>query len=268
MALVFGAVNSDRVDCGSAATLDDRTTMTCVMWVKWNGGAGPVRFWGKGLGGGGYAYFGMPGGGTARLVATWDYTTTDATSQSSNSTLVSGSWQCVAVTFDNTNGPKLYAGSLSAPIAETGYAVGPTAPSGTRVSDAAQNFYIGNDEGAGASFTKAWPGSIASFALWNRVLSLGELLDQQFSPRVTSGCVLFAHLGFNGTGVQPDWSGKGNNGTVTGATQSAHAPLARPFGREDSSLPYIVAAPAAAAKFRRTLSPIGTRTGGRQMHAA
>jgi len=74
---------------------------------------------------------------------------------------------------------------------------------------------------------------------FDRALSLGEIRSLQFHPRVLSGCVLYSHYGFNGTGTQPDWSGKGNSGTVTGATVSNHVPLGSPFGFDDP-LPYIV----------------------------
>lgn len=39
-------------------------------------------------------------------------------------------------------------------------------------------------------------------------------------------------LGFNGTSTQPDWSGNGYNGTVTGATVVPHVPLRPPFAFE------------------------------------
>jgi hypothetical protein len=49
-------------------------------------------------------------------------------------------------------------------------------------------------------------------------------------PRPIAGCVGFWHLGANGVGTQPDWSGNANAGTVTGATVSDHVPLGPWFG--------------------------------------
>jgi len=37
-----------------------------------------------------------------------------------------------------------------------------------------------------------------------------------------SGCTTYYELGWASTGTQPDLSGSGNKGTVTGATVAAH----------------------------------------------
>jgi hypothetical protein len=137
---------------------------------------------------------------------------------------VQNTWNYVGFTFDIAGSAneviQIYKGNLTTVAAEISYAYR-TDGSGTLNSDAAANFSIGNASGYGA----AWPGTIAWFAHWNRVLTLAEVVEQQFNPHVTSGCVLFMHLGYNGTGTQPDWSGNGNNGTVTSATVSDHVPL-------------------------------------------
>jgi hypothetical protein len=50
----------------------------------------------------------------------------------------------------------------------------------------------------------------------------------------------------SGGSPEPDWSGNGLNGTLTGTTIADHAPAQFPFG-VDIGLPYEVAAPAANA---------------------
>ena len=82
----------------------------------------------------------------------------------------------------------------------------------------------------GGTDSKAFPGSIALFGLLNRVASQQEIVSLQFNPRVVSGTKVFMPLGWNGTGTQPDLSGNGNSGTVTGATVAAHVPLRPLFG--------------------------------------
>lgn len=84
-------------------------------------------------------------------------------------------------------------------------------------------------------------GEVSHFSFYTRVMSVAEIQAQQFRRRPASGCVVFMELGYNGTGTQPDWSGAGNPGTVTGATVSDHVPL--PWRRQlQMHVPYTVAA--------------------------
>ena len=62
-------------------------------------------------------------------------------------------------------------------------------------------------------------------AVWSRVLTLGELLEQQRRPHRTAGNVLFTYYGRGGIGLQHDLSGKDNHGTVTAATLSDGLPI-------------------------------------------
>ena len=59
----------------------------------------------------------------------------------------------------------------------------------------------------------------------NTDLALAEIQRQQFRPHPLASTLVFCMLGYAGTGTQPDWSGNGNNGTVTGATVADHVPL-------------------------------------------
>jgi len=137
-------------------------------------------------------------------------------------------WNCWAATW-NTAGADtdqhVYGGNLTNALTEvTTYAL-QTAGSGTvQTEDPTRNPVIG---GLGTGFIRGFPGRIAVVMIFNRQPSLGELKAQQFNPHVVSGCV--GYWNFWGTGTQPDFSGHGNNGTVTGATASAHVPLRAPF---------------------------------------
>lgn len=121
----------------------------------------------------------------------------------------------------------LYGGNLSNAFTEVGTYNAQLAGGGVPDTEStAINPLIG---GNGGGVDRAFPGAIAWFLFWNRQLSLGELRAQQHRPHMTAGCVGFWHLW--GTGTQPDLSGHLNNGTVTGATASAHPPMGVPFGR-------------------------------------
>lgn len=135
-------------------------------------------------------------------------------------------WQMVGTVMDATSSTatdqKLFYGSLTSMIAEVPSYSSQDAGSGA-TSQGSINTLIGNN--GDGSFVSGFPGKIAWVATWNRILTLGEIQAQQFTPHVTAGCQLFIHCGFNGTGTQPDWSGNGRNGTVTGATTDSHIPL-------------------------------------------
>lgn len=222
MALLFTSGTSDKVDCGSGASLDDLAAGTFLAWVYPTALKADDTIVVKTAQSTGMRNFIAVGSGALRVDID---RATDLVIVSSASVLSTDSWQFVAAVF-NTGGAdadqKLFHGTLTSLAAETGYQVQQVG-SGAVVSDAAHNLFIGNfNSGTFGAFA----GRIAWVAHWNRVLTLAEIRAQQFRPHKTSGCVLFMHLGFNGTGTQPDHSGNFNSGTVTGATVAPHVPLA------------------------------------------
>ena len=148
-------------------------------------------------------------------------------------------WNFVAGCEDTGVAGHVYTGSLTVSAVERAYGVS-VLGTGTQFDDSSNSLVVGNKHAA--TFNQAFNGRIAFAGIWNRALSLGEIKDQQFYPHKTSGCVLFLHLGFTGTGTQPDWSGNANAGTVTGATVDAHVPLGNPFA-SDEWQPYVVVPP-------------------------
>lgn len=140
-----------------------------------------------------------------------------------------GKWCFVGATWDTAgaNGDQqLWHGDLTTIVAEaSSYSVAQRVGSGTVTSTAADNFLAGNR----AAGTIPLDGKIAWVGLWNRRLSLGEMKDQQFWPHVTSGNVVFDWVGFSAS-PEPDWSGNGNAGTVTGTTLYPNVPLGVRFG--------------------------------------
>lgn len=234
MALLFGAASSDRVDHGNIAAAP--TAFTILHWANPNSVAtASKRLAAKG-GTTGFINYGM--GLTSNidhLRLTIDYSTTDALADSVAGVIETNKWQFFAGSFDGTNAPKLYKGTLTTTVAEVTYSATPVAPVGTRVAEGVSALYLGND----SAFTRSFAGSIHFFAWWNRVLTLGEIQEQQFRPHRTSGCILLSFPGFNGTGTQPDWSGSSHSGTVTGATVTAGAPLPAPFATH-APTPYVL----------------------------
>lgn len=139
---------------------------------------------------------------------------------------VINTWVYVAATYDVAGidtDQKLFFGNLTNQVAEVSTYTSQQVGSGLVTDTSGSNLTVGN----GLSNTVPFLGNYALVACWNRRLSLNELIQQQFRPYPSSGCILFSHLGFGvGTGTQWDLSGSGNVGTVTGASVADHVPIA------------------------------------------
>lgn len=245
MALEFTGGDADRVDCGSGATLDDITAGTVLMWVYMDGFGSQFRWFMKKNGGSDFVgYWEMSHSGAGALNFVIDYNTTDLEIVSSDGDLGTGKWIFIGASFDasstNTN-QKLWIGDLTTSAAEPGAYATQQASSGTIVSNASGTLKWGNRNGADRSID----GRIAWAAIWSgTTMTQAQVRAQQFSPHITAdgNCVIFMHLGYNGTGTQPDWSGNSNAGTVTGATVADHVPLGPFFGFDLGWAPTTVAA--------------------------
>ncbi len=260
MALTFGANLTDRVNIGSAAVIDNLNPFTWFMWLNANTITASRVFACKGLSGTNQKLCGFSGGSGNVIVQVTRASV--STQYITNTTPLSstGTWYCLAVTFDSGAAAgqvvNIYTGTLTSPLTEATYGTA-TDGSGGVSSDASSNFFWGNR----SNFDLPFQGDIAIGMIFNRALSLGELKSLQWRPRMISGCVDFQILGYNGTGSQPDWSGNGNAGTVTGATQSAtHVPLPPPFGMEGGWEGAAVSQSGRTTKNTRS-NPLGIRSG-------
>lgn len=236
MALTNGANTTDRITIAPSASLNGLAATTLLLWIQISTLTNTRTLWGK-----------LPLGtfnGFLRFSGTsgdlqWSHRRTgNAFTYTTNNTPLStlNKWYCVAATYDLSLGASVahvYVGSLTAALVESTYSTS-TQGSGTcDTADTTDSTQLLNTNEVGTS--RALQGVGAHFMQWNRALSKGELLDQQFYPHVSNGCVVFMPLGFNGTSTQPDWSGNGNVGTVTGSTVSAHVPLGPIFARPRAS---------------------------------
>ena len=224
MALVFTGGDGDEVDIGSDTSLDDLNDFTYLMWFYPTGTpGGSASLAGKGTFGG-QNRRNVVFNENRNINLAIDRVTQDA--QATSATALSiDTWHFVACTFDLTDGVRLWIGDLSTLVVEDTYSVSPILGSGATITNASDNFKIGGEGGSSSI-----PGRIAFCGIYNARMTLAELQRQQFRPHVTPECVGFYHLGYNGTGTQPDWSGTGNAGTVTGAVVADHVPLGSPFG--------------------------------------
>ena len=239
MSLTFSG-STDKVSVGTGTNITDLAAGTYCAWVNPSSVAsGTHRIYQKGVGAAAdFFVLGDVNAGDFRI--TTPRATTGLRAQSNGSVVSAGVWQYLAGSWDTTltNADQhLYYGSLTTDAAEIGSYSTQVVGSGSITSNSGAAGVIGNK----ANDNGALSGDIHAFAIFNRQLTLGEIIEWQWHPRVFSGCVGFWLLGWNGTGTQPDWSGSGNAGTVTAAAVATPAPLGRLF-RPVEVAPYVVAA--------------------------
>lgn len=223
-ALFFGAATSDRVDFGSPAALDNLLTLTYLVWCYPTTLNASRRFINKGIGTRTQSSFHLiDTSGNIQYLRGYSGTPGAFTGTSSDTPLALNTWCFVGCVFNSGVSPqgKLYRGKLNAAAVECAYSA-QTDGVGTPFDDSANSLFVGN---AVTSSITAFQGRIAWAAIWNRVLTLTEIQEQQFRPNISSGCVLFTRLG-RSTGTQVDESASALSGTVTGATAIAGLPRA------------------------------------------
>src|SRR3989344_5522242 len=221
-----GGDGGSYVDVGSPAILDNLPQVTVSAWIyprsaggntsggtiiNKSDGAIPLNGWRFSL---------VTGGGATKILFfNVDYTTTDINVKSVDNTIAFNQWQHVAVSWTGSNNAsdvRIYLNGM-----EVSYKL-QTSAVGTRVSDAAQSFGVG-DPGTGADFD----GLIDEVRIYNRALSAGEVsalynsgaakVNASQNSKLTNGLV--GMWSFNGpdltTTTAYDRSGQGNNGTLT-----------------------------------------------------
>ncbi len=229
MALTFGVGTAERVNHGSATSLDNlpdsANGMTVLLWTYVTSRTDARKFASKARASLGAGWQLGLNGTTGNVQMLCERATTDAFRVTNDTPIAANTWIFLAADAKISASPAthIYTGTLTTSAVESTYGSDQDG-SGAYNSDAARDFMGGNIDATTPNLSI--PGRIAWIGLWNRVLTLVEIQEQQFAPHVTSGCVLFSHYGYNGTGTQPDWSGNGNNGTVTSATLTPdHVPI-------------------------------------------
>lgn len=222
--------NPHRVTITNSASIENLSTFTSLQWLYPTALAGADRFWAKGTG----FIKGMTlqASGGPNIQCEVVRSGTDAIRNAVHG-LSTNAWGFLAIRYSEANGIDVLIGDLTTPASElTGGT--DTVGSGTTTNDSTTGLVIGNSQQS--PFNKGWQGRMGFFSYHNAFLTDAEVITQQFRPFKRADTVILQHLGFNGTGTQPDWSGNGNSGAVTGiSVVTAHMPLPPPWAFDEDA---------------------------------
>jgi len=228
VAVLIGDFTIGGIDHAADATIADLTSATMILWIRPTNVAQTFRTIAHKLSTWPSGWVMFRDNNTAGIInldvpGNTNYLQIHAAS----GTLSAGVDHFVAFTWAIANAATanhLYVGTPTTAPVEASY-VTRTAWAGTRNSDSALSVRVGNNHANDNSS----PASYSAFAIWDRELTLPEIIQQYKRLHRTQGNVLLTHYGIHGAsgvGTQQDWSGNGNHGTiVTGATKTDHAPI-------------------------------------------
>ena len=138
--------------------------------------------------------------------------------------------------------PHIYHAQLGSLLTEPSYAQQDT-PTGTLDTDASASLLVGFRDS-----TRRFIGDVSRVAVWAEAFSLADCQMNYWRFLANVNMRLFCELGYgHGTGTQLDWSGNGNDGTVTGAALANHPPIVPVLPRWSASIPVIEVAAVAAS---------------------
>lgn len=208
---------TDLITVAANARINDLSPLTILCWQRpVNTGEVAGRYIDKG---GNTAWFIVTGGHDFRVL----FSGNDVLRTTQSSQNPANTWTHLAATWDgstNGTGIRLYANGVEV----TSYSATGNA-TGSRDSDAAADLIIGNN----AAASRTYNGRISHLQIYNRELSAGEITTLMHKPgKILSGCVGYWPL-FGVASPEPDWSGGGLNGTLTGTSVADGPPVGPPF---------------------------------------
>ncbi len=259
MARTFGGV-SDQIALGSEAEIDDLNGFTACALVRITGDVTDERQILNKMNSSynGAMYISATGGGGSNNKIFSAVTgSSTAYSETVADILAVNTWKVIISTWAGGAGSDLihiYSCTLGGALAEASYTGSPVWMTG-RDSDAAATLRIGARDPLDATF---FAGGLAECALWNRVLTDGELaaLGKGFAPAFfPRGRVMYSLIDGR-TSPERNMTGTGSQGTVTGTTYLEHPPVLYPsstvFGLDHGT----VAPPAAGQPYVKRLAGI------------
>jgi hypothetical protein len=194
-------------------------TITQVMWIRRNGG-GLATSQGSSKGSNDILVR-----NASTLYVHIDRATTGADSTVALASYFQGSWDHFAWTYNESDGIRIYQGSLTGPTIEVTYSSARTVGSGNTSADTG-DLYIGN---RGVSNTLNPGMDCAMWSIYDRVVSLGEINAMKFAPVLDQSTKLLLFPGIDPSlNLAVDYSGYARHGVPTSPTLVPGVPLRMP----------------------------------------
>ncbi len=225
MSILFDAV-TEKHSIAADATIDSLDAMTIILWYKASSVAS-------------FAHVALTKDTAAETEGfslfrpkfnngpnDWQFIRTRATTgsniQTTGNIVQAGRWEFLAVSDDTSAAPSMVHGTLAArPTSPSLYAAA-TKGVGLVVDDSVNPLIVG----VGAFSNQSANLNLGFLGIWNRRMTVAQMLSHWPRPRCDSGCVLFSFPGLHGSTSLVDLSGNRNNGTLFGSpTWSAPPPL-------------------------------------------
>lgn len=223
MARNFDGVD-DVLNALSPAILDNVNTFTYTAWVypRTMGENSFGRVCNKAVTTNGKRFFMNDFDITNGFAAVVERDTTDMTVISNADFIVLNTWQLVILTYNETDGGKLFRGTPAAAVAEVTYFQN-TIGGGATTSDAAGEFMIGNRPDG----TRTFDGLLADMRVYNVNVSLPELDAIRFGhiPQFDALVGWWPLCGRQSP--EPDRTQYENAAAVTGALEAEHPEIIR-----------------------------------------
>lgn len=246
--------STEEIGCGTSALLQP-AAMTAACWIyptSLTPAYSAIISKNAGTGSNFYQLFVKSNGKVAVYLVNGNYDGTGS------HTLTTSNWYHVGFTYSSAAGGVGYV---------SGASDGTFAANGAISFSANPVLELANDLPNAGRF---YGGRMADVAIWNVALTAGEFaaLASGQRPNMIRRASLLAYWPLDGlASPEPDFSGNGNNGTLTGVCPLAAGPPATMFTPRGP--PNVLPTSAAPTSiFRKTASRIGTRTGTRQTWAA
>lgn len=232
MARSFTASSSQYIDCGDIDTMDGVAALTLSCWMK-RGSADDIVGVTKAADNDNQLYILFYSDGILYTLVRnnsnnyWTYTLNDT------------DWHHIVMVYDYSQGvnedkQKQY---IDGAFVAGSHTNALNIPATT--DDGSADFCIGR------WLTNYTDGNIAEVKVWSSALTAGEIKSDYIGQTPRPGNL----IGYWRCGVgspEPDWSGAGNEGTVTNApTIADHPPVTNPFAQDLAYVPYSEAAPVA-----------------------
>jgi hypothetical protein len=214
-ARVFGAATSDRIDVTNAGIED---AFTLLMWAYPTTRTIGRRFWeARGNDGAIFAQFLMWNTASNGIRLDVPRDTTAASADTTDSWALN-TWWCVAATYDETDGPRVFRGQELTAMSENTYGTRTVGAGATKVAGEYAQL-IGNRPD---DPTLAFQGRVGMVVKWNVRLTATEVEEarvaREFGDLPQPGAVVGFWRMADGASPEPNEVAGGVTGTVTGAT--------------------------------------------------